>query len=456
MTRTEPARVVICGGGVAAAEALLALREILAIRPHIDIVAPNDKFVYRPMAVAEPFGLAKTRLFDVAAIAEDLDAELHVGSLARVCHSERCVELADGARLPYDAAIVAVGARRDAWLEGAICFRGAEDADEFTDLLGRLERGDVTRLAFASPTGLSWTLPLYEMALLTASRLAELGVTGVELTVLTAEADPLTVFGGAAGRMLRDQLSDRGIRLRAGASVERLADGALELGTGETIEVDEVVTLPRLGGPRVKGLPADADGFILIDDHCRVSGLQDVYAVGDGTDFPIKQGGIATQQADVAAECVAARLGAPVQPPAFEPLLRGMLLTGVAPMYLRASVGAAPDENGDVAANALWWPPTKIAGRYLGPYLACVSTLGERTPLEDRPTSTLEPDVLQADHREARELALVFAEADARGGDFHSALGWLEVVERLDGVLPAGYLERREAWRAHAGTDALG
>ncbi len=441
---TGSSRVAICGGGVAAVEALLALREMLAIRPHIDLIAPNRRFVYEPMAVAEPFGLARTRLFDLKQITEALGAELHVGALAEVDGAERCVVLATGMRLPYDAAIIAVGARRSAWLDGAMSFRGAEDTDAFAGLLSRLEQGVISSLAFASPPGASWTLPLYELALLTSSRLAERGIADVELTVVTPEPDPLGMFGPGASRMLRTQLSDRGIRLRTGSSAERLASGRLELSSGEPLTVDEVVALPRLEGPRVHGLPVDAEGFILVDDHCRVNGLPDVYAAGDGTAFAIKQGGIATQQADVAAESIAAALGAPLQPAPFEPVLRGLLLTGVAPIYLRAGGGR---ENGEVAADSLWWPPTKVAGHYLGPYLARTSRLGYDSSLEDRPATAGDPAAQQAAHREAHELALDFAEADARDGDFRSALSWLDVIERLDGLLPPGYLEKRDTWQ---------
>jgi sulfide:quinone oxidoreductase len=448
------ARVVICGGGVAAMEALLALREVLPLplHPHIDLVAPNSRFVYQPMAVAEPFGLARTRLFEIKKIAHELRSELHVGSLVRVDHAERSVELDSGISLPYDAAIVAVGARREPWLKGASSFGGTADAPAFAGLLERLEQGGIGRLAFTSPPGASWTLPLYELALLTASRLAERGVTGVELTVITPETEPLAIFGVAASRMLGGLLSDRGIRLRAGATVETLLSGRAELSSGETIEVDEMVALPVLRGPSVPGLQADADGFIEVDEHCRVAGLEDVYAAGDGTSFPIKQGGIATQQAGVAVEWLAAGLDAPLKPSPFKPVLRGMLLTGLAPMYLRARVAAEEGESGTVAANALWWPPTKIAGRYLGPYLARSDTLGERASLEDRAASTRDPALQREGHRESRELALLMAESDARDGDFRSALSWLEVIEQLDGVLPAGYLQKRDTWESLVGS----
>ena len=442
---TGSRRVAICGGGVAALEAMLALRAMLVIRPHIDLIAPNRRFSYEPMSVAEPFGLARTRLFDLDSIAEQLGVELHVGTLAAVDDAERSLTLATGERLSYDAAIVAVGAQRTPWLAGAMSFGGADDADAFAQLLGRLELGAVSSLAFAAPGGASWTLPLYELALLTASRLAERGIADVRLSVITPEEDPLALFGSTAGRMLRDLLADRGITLRADTTALQLSEGVLRLSSGEHIEVDTVVALPRLQGPRVGGLPLDAEGFILVDEHCRVPGLENVYAAGDGTSFAIKQGGIATQQADAAAEAIASSLGAPFEPAAFDPVLRGLLLTGVAPIYLRSAT--TDGGNGDAAAEALWWPPTKIAGRYLGPYLAGTGGPGGESALEERPAPSSDVAAQEAAHRELLGLAIDFAEADARAGDLRSALGWLDVIERLEGVLPEGFAQKREAWQ---------
>ena len=96
-----------------------------------------------------------------------------------------------------------------------------------------------------------------------------------------------------------------------------------------------MITVPELQGPRLDGIPATRDGFIPIDSHGRVGGLADVYAAGDITDFPLKQGGIATQLADVAAEAIAAQTGADLVPQPFRPVLRALLLTGGEPLYLR-------------------------------------------------------------------------------------------------------------------------
>jgi sulfide:quinone oxidoreductase len=124
------------------------------------------------------------------------------------------------------------------------------------------------------------------------------------------------------------------------------------------------VTLPRLAGPAIEGLPAETDGFLVTDAHARVAGVRDVYAAGDVTAF--KQGGIACQQADAAAEHVAARAGAAIDPTPLTPVLRGMLLTERWSRFLRRDVEA--DES-TLAGRALWWPPAKIAGRELAGYL---------------------------------------------------------------------------------------
>ena len=125
------------------------------------------------------------------------------------------------------------------------------------------------------------------------------------------------------------------------------------------------------------------------------AGSTDVWAAGDATDFPLKQGGIATQQADVAATAIAARAGAAVEPEPFRPLLRGILLTGTGAWWLRSEPGGGGGE-GELAGHALWWPPSKIAGRWLSPYLAerdeGPHTPPRGTPLEVRLAHTTAPE----------------------------------------------------------------
>ncbi len=93
----------------------------------------------------------------------------------------------------------------------------------------------------------------------------------------------------------------------------------------------------------------------------------------------MKQGGIATQQADAAATAIAARAGAPVAREPFKPILRGLLLTGGMPRYLRTDVG---DASSTAATVPLWWPPAKIVGRHLAPFLAAQMGMSEPLPPE--------------------------------------------------------------------------
>ena len=129
-----------------------------------------------------------------------------------------------------------------------------------------------------------------------------------------------------------------------------------------------MVALPAMDGPAIAGLPSDEGGFIPIDEHARVRGVEDVYAAGDGTNFPIKQGGLGTQQADAAAAHIAHRLGAAIDVEPFHPVLRGKLLTGEESLHLRADVAGGGGEGG-ASLDCLWWPPHKISGRYLAPFL---------------------------------------------------------------------------------------
>ena len=130
-----------------------------------------------------------------------------------------------------------------------------------------------------------------------------------------------------------------------------------------------MIALPRAAARRVEGLPRDESGFVPVDEHGRVPGLAGVWAAGDCVAFPIKQGGIAAQQAVAAAEAIAVLSGATLLPRPFRPVLRGLLVTGAEPMYLRHDLGERAE--GDWASGTpIWWPPTKIAGRYLALYLA--------------------------------------------------------------------------------------
>jgi sulfide:quinone oxidoreductase len=178
------------------------------------------------------------------------------------------------------------------------------------------------------------------------------------------------MFGSAASEAVAGVLRGRRIEVIPASYVHRADDDGLIMTPGDRpLVAGAVIALPAIDGPRLPGLPADEEGFIPIDDHARVAGVDGVYAAGDGTTFPIKQGGIGTQQADAAAEDIAARLGAEVDARPFHPVLRGQLITGVESLHLQHDVTGGHGE-GRASPDYLWWPPHKVGGRYLAAWIA--------------------------------------------------------------------------------------
>lgn len=362
MTRQN---VLIAGGGIAALETLLALRSLARDRVQVALLAPESDFVYRPLSVAEPFG-GHAKRYPLWEIARDTDASLVADGLAEVRPDRHEVLCTSGEVRPYDALVLATGARATPAFTHALTFGGDDAKAAFGTLLADLAQGYAHRIAFVVPPETAWALPLYELAILTARELRTLGVEDVRIWFVTHEKSPLEIFGEAGSRALGDLLAPEGIEFVGSTSAD-VEEGAVRLDPqGERIEVDRVVCLPRLEGLRLAGITHDEAGFIEVDPHGRVIGATDVYAAGDGTAYPVKQGGLATQQADAVAEMIAHSAGADLQPEPFKPVLRGKLLTSGRERFL---AGDSAGGESDTSTNALWWPPAKVAGRYLAPYL---------------------------------------------------------------------------------------
>ena len=434
-----PARVLIAGGGVAALEALLAVRAMAPAHADVELISPQPTFSYAAMSVAEPFGLARRQVLDVAELARQTGARWRRDALVSVEPSRHAIRLDSGARLPYDALLVATGTRAEPILPGALTFRGPPDAAAFRTVLGEIETGAVRHLAFVAARGARWPLPLYELALMTAAWAAQRGI-GLGATLVTYEERPLHIFGERVADRVRKLLADAHIELRTSTNALAVQDGRLLTAPAGLVQADRVIALPRLRVNSIPGIPQSTGGFIPTDEYGRVEGLDDVYAAGDATWYPVKQGGLAAQQADAVATAIAAAAGADVEPVPFTPVLRGLLLTGGAPQYLRADGRRAEGP----AKAPLWSPVTKVAGRYLGPYMASRGHAADSHPFSDLPATRKAAD----EHSAALELALDAADAAAGWGDLGAALRWLDVAEGLNVTVPPEYALKREQWTA--------
>jgi sulfide:quinone oxidoreductase len=365
-------RVLVAGGGVAGLEALLALRELAAEHVDLTLIEPRQAFHLHALRPAEPFGAGRAGCLPVADIAGMANARLVRDVVRSVNTDAHVVRTALGAQLPYDALLIAVGARPVVAIPAGLTWWPAGDHAQWAHLLGDAESRSVRRIAFVVPSRCAWELPAYELALMTARHLRRRGRAQVDLMLISPERAPLAQFGATASAAVSQELSDAGVRFHGSAIAMVRAGTPLSITTRPAplhVDVDRVVALPRAFGPELAGLRADIEGFLVADEHCRVRRTPDVWAVGDATTRLPKQGGLATLQADCAAEDIAALAGAPVLPRPYRPVLRAQLLTGRGPLWLQRDLADEADP-GEVSALPLWSPPGKIAARRLGAVLA--------------------------------------------------------------------------------------
>ncbi|MGD9696272.1 MAG: NAD(P)/FAD-dependent oxidoreductase [Thermoleophilia bacterium] len=369
------ATVVVAGAGIAGLEAALALREFAGGRARVEVLDPRLRFRVPATATGRAFGIEAGIEAPVAGLVGRAGAVHRRGHLVGVDPRRRRAILSGGEPVRYDHLIVAVGARAEAFVPNALTFTGHREAPELKDMVEGVAlsaaRGEATDLVVAVPPACGWPVPAYEIAMLARDQLVASGHgDGVRVTVVTAEDRPLGVFGPAASDTVGRILARAGVRVRTGAVVRGWSRGGLELAGDEAVPADRVVALPVLRGPAIDGLPADRFGFLRTGSGGRVPGAPGVWVAGDATTFPVKQGGIACQQADAAASAIARELGADIDELPFEPVLRGWVWDGAGGRFLRTALAGGRGESAGLDdGSPLWWPVAKVAGRFLTPFL---------------------------------------------------------------------------------------
>jgi sulfide:quinone oxidoreductase len=375
---SEKSRVIVAGGGVAALETILALSELAPGLTDVSVIAPDEEFVYRPMSVREPFAYGRARRCPLAPIVRDAGARLIADQLAWVEPHRHTVHTGGEQQLEYDMLVLALGARMHPRYKHAVTIDDRRMDDILHGIVQDIEAGYLRSLAFVSPGRMAWPLPLYELALMTAARAYDANMD-LKVTIVTPEDAPLAIFGQGASSAVADLLERSGIRTIGSAYTEIPSPGQLVVNPGDRhLHVDRVIALPELYGPSVRGVPVGENGFLRVNPHGGVLDVEHVYAAGDCTEFPVKHGGVGAQQADAVAQSIAARAGALVAAEPFHPVIRGMLLTGDKPLYLTARITGGHGFSSQITDTPTWEPPTKIAAKYLAPYLDALDR--ETTP----------------------------------------------------------------------------
>ncbi len=365
----EKLRVIVVGGGSAALETTLALRDLAPAQTDVSVIAPNEDFAYRPLSVREPFAYGPARRYPLAPIVGDAGAQLLGDKLAWVEPEKQIAHTESGSQLAYDVLVLALGAKAIPRYKHAITIDDRRMDETLHGILQDVEGGYLGSLAFVAPGRMAWPLPLYELALMTAGRAYDMSAE-LDVTIVTPEDSPLAIFGQNASSAVVGLLERAKIQTIHSAYAEVPRSGEVVINPGDRrLHADRVIALPELYGPSVRGIPLSEHGFLRVDPYGRVLDVEHVYAAGDATEFPVKHGGVGSQQADAVAESIAALAGAPVSPEPFHPTIRGMLLTGDKPMYLTARIAGGHGFSSEVTDTPTWDPPSKIASKYLAPYL---------------------------------------------------------------------------------------
>jgi sulfide:quinone oxidoreductase len=363
--------VVIAGAGVAGLEALVALHGLAGERVDITLVSPSTRFGLRADAVDAAFGRPAPVQHDVAMIADDHGAR-YLRDALHVVHREYATVLTESGReLRYDSLLVAVGAQTHPHpaLHDALTFWGMDDVPAMAELLADVDAGRARSVMFVVPPGATWTLPAYDLALLCAQYTIDRSLD-IAITIATPEPAPVAALGRQAGDAMTASLDAGGIRLRSRLPSQRLnGDRLLDLRGHVLASADRVVALPEVVGPRLRGLPHDRDGFIAVDATGAIRGVPDAFGAGDATTVPFKQGGLAAQQAAVAAHAIARAAGADVAATTLAPTLRAHAAAGTGATWFSTPLRASSEGSAVVSDAPLWHPSTKVSMPYLASYL---------------------------------------------------------------------------------------
>lgn len=356
-------RILIAGSGPGALEAALALGASEYLDAEIALVSPATEFRYTPNLVIEPFGGSPPSRYNVGEIIKSERVVQWQGTIERIDAGAGRAFSPENDEFEFDAAILATGTRFEPLLPApAISFGAPGSIERVKEVLAQIDSGGVRAVAFAAPEGPSYRLPLYELALMTADRARAAGQP-VALGVVTPEAAPLEAFGSDNSDLVARLCVQAGISLVCGEAIAGFDGEQVAFRSGGQHPADQLIAMPRLVPRAPEGVPTGADGFVPTQAAQLITGTTNIYAVGDMTDFPVKQGGLASAQARAAVSAIEARLGSRPEAEEFDGEIGGVLLGADGRVSLRARVTRDGAES--LAVGQTSEPLKKIDSEYL-------------------------------------------------------------------------------------------
>lgn len=373
MSESRP-EILIAGSGPGALEATLGLSRSEYLDATIALISPQIEFHYRPNMVMEPFGVAKTAKYAVAEVIRHPNVTQWKGTLERVDAEAGRAYSPEGDEFNFDALVIATGTETHADLPSpVVTFGDPGSLEKLKDIVGEIETGAVRNVLFSAPPGPTWHLPLYEFALMCADRAEHQSGQQIVISIATPESAPLDVFGAENSASVSQMCAELGVVVYTDVTLETYDGTTAQLSDGSRYPIDRVFAMPRVTGRAPEGVPTNDAGFVHVDDNELVQGTSNAYAVGDVTDFRVKQGGLASAQADAAISAIETALGTREVAEPFGREIEALLLTADRRLAMRARIGDESSQS--LAVEQPTGPTQKIYSRLLSERLREISPL---------------------------------------------------------------------------------
>ena len=247
------------------------VRRLLGRRVRAVVLAPEPEFTYRQYAVAEPFSYGEVARFDLGDLVSKAGGRLRQDALAGVDTLRRSPSPPPGPKSTSTRSSSPWAPRAPTACRARSPTAGRRAIATSTRRSLAIDRGEISRLAFAVPASCHWSLPLYELAIMAATHLADIGDGSGAIDLITAEREPLGLFGAAASKRLRTELDRAGVRLHTGVAPARMGAAGLTLMDGSVLQCDRAIALPRLEVAPLDGVAQGPHGFISTDSRMRVA-----------------------------------------------------------------------------------------------------------------------------------------------------------------------------------------
>lgn len=373
MSESRP-EILIAGSGPGALEATLGLSASEHLEANVALISPQTEFQYRPNMVMEPFGVTTTAKYAVAEVIRHPNVTQWQGTLERIDTASSKAYSPEGDEFDFDALVIATGTETHTDLtEPVVTFGKPGSLEKLKEIVAEIDAGSVHSVLFTAPPGPTWNLPIYEFALMCADRAERQSGQQIAVLIATPEAEPLDVFGAENSAAARQLCAELGVVVHTDTTVEAFDGTTAHLSDGTSHAVDRVFAMPRLTGRAPAGIPTDDNGFIHVDANQLVEGTTNVYAVGDVTDFRVKQGGLASLQADAAICAIESELGDRQAPEPFVREIEAILIAASRRVAMRARIGEETSQS--IAIEQPTGPVQKIYSRLLSERLRAISPL---------------------------------------------------------------------------------